>query len=86
MGSGRIIFVGNLPLDVRDSELEEVFYKYGKIVKIDLKLPSRPPGFAFIEFEEPEDAEAAVRGRDGYDFFGHQLRVSHQQTRTCRNC
>lgn len=70
MGGGRIIFVGNLPLDVKEQELEDLFYKYGKIVKVDLKLPSRPPGFAFVEFEEAEDADAAVRGRDGHDFFG----------------
>lgn len=75
MGGGRIVFVGNLPLDTREQELEDLFFKYGKIVKIDLKLPSRPPGFAFVEFEEVEDAERAVQGRDNHDFFGHKLRV-----------
>jgi len=29
------------------------------------------------QFEEARDAEDAIRGRDGYDFDGHRLRVSH---------
>lgn len=73
--SGRIIYVGNLPLDIKEWELEDLFCKYGKIVNIDLKLPPRPPGFAFIEFEDPRDAMDAVKGRDRYEAFGEQLRV-----------
>ncbi|QDZ18814.1 RNA-binding domain-containing protein [Chloropicon primus] len=71
----RTIYVGNLPLDVRERELDDVFYKCGKIVDIDLKLPPRPPGFAFIEFDHADDADEAVRRRDGYDFDGYKLRV-----------
>eukprot|EP00192_Tetraselmis_astigmatica_P014423 CAMPEP_0117653484 /NCGR_PEP_ID=MMETSP0804-20121206/3218_1 /TAXON_ID=1074897 /ORGANISM="Tetraselmis astigmatica, Strain CCMP880" /LENGTH=171 /DNA_ID=CAMNT_0005459667 /DNA_START=370 /DNA_END=882 /DNA_ORIENTATION=- len=71
----RRVFVGNLPQDIRERELEDLFYKYGRIIEIDLKLPPRPPGFAFIEFDDPRDAIAAVQGRDGYDFYGSRLRV-----------
>ncbi|KAF3774529.1 Serine/arginine-rich-splicing factor, partial [Nymphaea thermarum] len=48
---------------------------YGPIVDIDLKIPPRPPGYCFIEFENARDAEDAIRGRDGYNFDGHRLRV-----------
>ncbi|CAD6270569.1 unnamed protein product [Miscanthus lutarioriparius] len=48
---------------------------YGRIVDIDLKVPPRPPGYAFVEFEDPRDAEDAIAGRDGYNFDGHRLRV-----------
>ncbi|KAJ0584229.1 putative RNA recognition motif domain, nucleotide-binding alpha-beta plait domain superfamily [Helianthus annuus] len=48
---------------------------YGPIARIDLKVPPRPPGYAFVEFEEARDAEDAIRGRDGYDFDGDKLRV-----------
>lgn len=30
-----------------------------------------------IQFEDYRDAEDAIRGRDGYDFDGHRLRVSY---------
>lgn len=73
--SNRILYVGNLPVDFRDRDIEDIFHKYGPIVKIDLKFPPRPPGYCFIEFENARDAEDAVRGRDGYDIDGHRLRV-----------
>lgn len=73
--SNKILYVGNLPVDFRERDIEDIFHKYGPIVKIDLKFPPRPPGYCFIEFENARDAEDAVRGRDGYDIDGHRLRV-----------
>nr|CAB3461702.1 unnamed protein product [Digitaria exilis] len=73
--NGCTIYVGNLPGDIREREVEDLFYKYGRIVEIDLKIPPRPPGFAFVEFEDPRDAEDAIHGRDGYNFDGNRLRV-----------
>ncbi|XP_022719444.1 serine/arginine-rich splicing factor SR30-like isoform X1 [Durio zibethinus] len=73
--SSRTLYVGNLPGDTRMREVEDLFYKYGPIVDIDLKIPPRPPGYAFVEFEDPRDAEDAIRGRDGYDLDGYRLRV-----------
>ena len=37
--------------------------RYGRIVDIDLKSPSRPPAFAFVDFDDYRAAEDAVRGR-----------------------
>ncbi|KAF5195447.1 Arginine/serine-rich splicing factor protein, partial [Thalictrum thalictroides] len=71
----RLIYVGNLPLDIREREIEDLFYKYGRIVDIELKIPPRPPGYCFVEFEDSRDAEDAIRGRDGYKFDGSRLRV-----------
>ncbi|KAL8155528.1 serine/arginine-rich splicing factor SR30-like isoform X2 [Apium graveolens] len=71
----RTIYVGNLPGDIREREVEDLFYKYGHIMEIDLKIPPRPPGYAFVEFEDVRDAEDAIEGRDGYKFDGQRLRV-----------
>ncbi|XVF41862.1 hypothetical protein PTKIN_Ptkin01aG0314600 [Pterospermum kingtungense] len=73
--SSRTLYVGNLPGDTRMREVEDLFFKYGPIVDIDLKIPPRPPGYAFVEFEDSRDAEDAIRGRDGYNFDGCRLRV-----------
>ncbi|KAL5539483.1 hypothetical protein UlMin_044681 [Ulmus minor] len=73
--SSRTIYVGNLPGDIRMREIEDLFMKYGPIVDIDLKVPPRPPGYAFVEFEDPRDADDAIYGRDGYNFDGYRLRV-----------
>ncbi|KAL5709414.1 Serine/arginine-rich splicing factor sr34a [Ranunculus cassubicifolius] len=71
----KMIYVGNLPLDIREGEIEDLFYKYGRIVDIELKIPPRPPGYCFVEFEDARDAEDAIHGRDGYKFDGTRLRV-----------
>ena len=47
------VYVGNLPTDIRSRDLEDIFYKYGKIMDVDLHNSSRGPPFAFIEFEDP---------------------------------
>jgi len=69
------IYVGNLPLDIRSKDIEDLFWKYGRIRDVDLKNLSRPPAFAFVSFERYEDAEDAIRGRDGVMFEGQRLRV-----------
>lgn len=74
------IFVGNLPPDVRQRDLEDLFYKFGKIAFIDLKTRRGPP-FAFVEFYDYRDAEDAVKGRDGKKFDGYRLRVEFPRGR-----
>ncbi|XP_061607667.1 serine/arginine-rich splicing factor 1B [Phyllopteryx taeniolatus] len=69
------IYVGNLPPDIRSKDVEDLFYKYGSIRDIDLKNRRGGPPFAFVQFEDPRDADDAVYGRDGYDYDGYRLRV-----------
>jgi splicing factor, arginine/serine-rich 1 len=49
----RLVYVGNLPEDVRDRDLDDLFAKYGRIRSVDIKHPQRPPPFAFVEFDDP---------------------------------
>ena len=46
------IYVGNLPPDIRTKDIEDIFYKFGKIMFIDIKNRQGPP-FAFVEFDDP---------------------------------
>jgi splicing factor, arginine/serine-rich 1 len=73
-----VLFKGNLPPDVRTKDIEDLFYKYGKIRYIDLKNRKGPP-FAFIEFEDSRDAEDAIECRDRYNFDGYKIRVEFQK-------
>jgi len=68
------IYVGNLPPDIRERDVEDIFYKYGKITMIELKNSKGPP-FAFVEFDDPRDAADSVKYKDGYDYDGYVLRV-----------
>lgn len=56
------VYIGNLGNNANKNELEDAFSKYGPIRNI--WIARNPPGFAFIEFEDPRDAEDAVRGLD----------------------
>lgn len=46
------IYVGNLPPDIRTKDIQDLFYKFGKVTFVDLKNRKGPP-FAFVEFEDP---------------------------------
>ncbi|KAK9832961.1 hypothetical protein WJX74_002988 [Apatococcus lobatus] len=60
--AGRV-YVGNLALSVTERDLEDEFSKYGYLRSV--WVARKPPGFAFIEFEDMRDAEDAVRKTDG---------------------
>jgi hypothetical protein len=62
---GTRVYCGNLPMDIKEREIDDLFYKYGRITDIHIKRPNRPPAFAFITFSDDRDAEDAVRARDG---------------------
>ncbi|KAK4283140.1 hypothetical protein QN277_000125 [Acacia crassicarpa] len=68
----RSIFCGNFEYDARQSDLERLFRRYGKVDRVDMKA-----GFAFIYMEDERDAEAAIRALDRVEFgrTGRRLRV-----------
>uniref|UniRef100_A0ACD5V8N8 Uncharacterized protein n=1 Tax=Avena sativa TaxID=4498 RepID=A0ACD5V8N8_AVESA len=68
----RPIFCGNLDYDARQSEIERLFGKYGRVERVDMKT-----GFAFVYMEDERDAEDAIHKLDRYDFGrkGRRLRV-----------
>ncbi|KAL3647381.1 hypothetical protein CASFOL_008349 [Castilleja foliolosa] len=66
------IFCGNFEFDARQTELERLFRRYGKVDRVDMKS-----GFAFVYMEDERDAEDAIRGLDRIEFGrkGRRLRV-----------
>jgi len=63
--------VSNLPEDVRESDLQELFRPFGSIQRIYLakdKVTHQPKGFAFINFHRREDAAKAIVGVSGYGY------------------
>ncbi|KAA0201442.1 hypothetical protein HAZT_HAZT004462 [Hyalella azteca] len=57
------VYVGNLGNNAAKHELEAAFSKYGPLVNV--WVARNPPGFAFVEFEDPRDAEDATKALDG---------------------
>ncbi|VDK49609.1 unnamed protein product [Anisakis simplex] len=53
----RTLFVGNLPADIRESELRRVFEKYGRVEDVDIKNPPETnAAYAFILFQTLEQS------------------------------
>nr|CAD7439011.1 unnamed protein product [Timema bartmani] len=57
------VYVGNLGSSASKHDIESAFSKYGPLKNV--WVARNPPGFAFVEYEDPRDAEDAVRGLDG---------------------
>ena len=51
------IYVGNLIRDITRKEIEDVFEKYGRLRRCDLKNKGFGATYAFLEFDDERDAE-----------------------------
>ncbi|KAJ9115960.1 hypothetical protein QFC22_005103 [Naganishia vaughanmartiniae] len=76
--SGRRVYVGKLPPDVRQEDVEKLFRDF-KIRECRLMA-----GFGFIEFEEQRDAEEAVTKYDGAKLLGEPIMVEFAKERRPR--
>ncbi|KAF1777170.1 Nucleotide-binding alpha-beta plait domain [Phytophthora cactorum] len=70
---GTRVYVGGLPRDATSREIQDGFSRYGHVSNI--WVARNPPGFAFVDFEDPRDADDAIRSMDGRDFLGGRIRV-----------
>ncbi|KAM7263529.1 hypothetical protein ACFE04_001212 [Oxalis oulophora] len=57
------VYVGNLDPQVTERELEDAFHVFGTIRSV--WVARRPPGYAFIDFDDRRDATDAIRDLDG---------------------
>ena len=58
-------------------EVEDIFYKYGKITRISIKPGEAGglPAFCFVEYGHADEAYDAVKALDGREKLGKRLRV-----------
>jgi RNA recognition motif-containing protein len=78
------IFVGNLPFEVSEPDLSEVFAEYGKVTRVYFPLDretKKKRGFAFVEMETPEQEDAAITTLDGAEWMGRELKVNKARER-----
>ncbi|CAL9704692.1 unnamed protein product [Knipowitschia caucasica] len=67
------VYVGNLGNNGDKTEIERAFGYYGPLRSV--WVARNPPGFAFVEFEDPRDANDAVRELDGRTMCNCRVRV-----------
>lgn len=57
------VYVGDLPKDANEKEIEKAFKDFGPIKSV--WVARNPAGFAFVMFDDYRDAEDAVKELDG---------------------
>jgi RNA recognition motif-containing protein len=76
------IYVGNLPYEATDADLQQLFQQHGTVASARVivdKMSGRSKGFGFVEMPERAEAEKAIESINGTDFMGRPLRVNESQ-------
>lgn len=73
-----------MSLRTRESDLEDVFTKYGEVSKCVIirdQKSDESRGFGFVTFRDQEDATDAVKAMNGKDIDGREVRVDYSITK-----
>ncbi|PKS10470.1 hypothetical protein jhhlp_002221 [Lomentospora prolificans] len=74
----RVVFVGNIPYDLSEEQIIEIFSSAGKVLNFRLvydRETGRPKGFGFAEYPDADSASSAVRNLHNHEIKGRRLRV-----------
>lgn len=81
------IYVGNLPYDTGNEELEQLFSQFGTIQRATVVMDresGRSRGFGFVEMAEETEGHSAIEALNGQDFGGRALTVNEAKPRPDR--
>ena len=73
------LYVGNLPYNVTESEIKDLFSSKGEVVSVQIisdHQSGRSKGFGFVEMSSKEESEAVISAFNGHDLKGRPLRVN----------
>jgi RNA recognition motif-containing protein len=76
---GRKLYVGNLPYEVGETELQELFATVGPVDSVNVmrdQATGRPRGFAFVEMSTDEGAQTAIRSLNEKQVGGRSITVN----------
>lgn len=78
------LFVGNLPYDATEDEIRQHFSPVGNLSYVSIPLDretGRKRGFAFVEFADAQQAQAAIQQFNNQPFKGRSLAVNEARAR-----
>lgn len=73
------LFVGGLPYSVTSDELKNTFANFGNVlsaVVITDKFTGQSKGFGFVEMDNDEEAQAAIKDLNDSEMGGRKIAVS----------
>jgi cold-inducible RNA-binding protein len=85
LGMSTRLFVGNLAYSTMDHQLEAAFAQHGQVVSANVvvdRATGRSRGFGFVEFENENEAKAAIEALDGSTLDGRPIAVNEARPRT----
>jgi cold-inducible RNA-binding protein len=84
----RKLYVGNLPYEVGETELQELFTRAGSVESVTVmrdQMTGRARGFAFVEMSSDEDAQKAIRELNAFQVGGRSLTVNEARPKPERS-
>lgn len=82
--TGRCLGVFGLSLYTTESDLRDVFARYGRLGKVNVVIDQktgRSRGFGFVYFENKDEAEEAKDRANGMELDGRRIRVDFSITK-----
>ena len=79
------LYVGNLSYSANEDELRELFSQYGTVESVAVitdRDTGRSKGFGFVEFNNDQEAQAAISGLNGKEVSGRSLTVSQARPKS----
>lgn len=79
------LYVGSLPYEVTDAELNKLFSETGTIESASVitdRATGRSKGFAFVEMSTDEEAKQAIEKFNGYSLSGRNIVVNEARPKT----
>jgi cold-inducible RNA-binding protein len=82
------LYVGNLSYDVTDSDLQTLFSPHGAVQSAQVIMDrdtGRSKGFGFVEMNNNDEAQAAIKALNGQESNGRALTVNEARPREERS-
>lgn len=81
----RKLYVGNLPYDTAEQDLQSLFSGAGTVETVNVirdMATGRARGFAFVEMASDSDAQAAINQLNDHELGGRRLTVNEARPKT----
>jgi cold-inducible RNA-binding protein len=82
------IYVGNLPYQTTESDLQELFGGSGEVSTVTVmrdRATGQARGFAFVEMRDTEGAQRAIAELDKHEYGGRALTVNEAKPQVARS-
>jgi RNA recognition motif-containing protein len=82
---GRKLYVGNLPYETGEAELQELFSRAGTVDTVRVmrdQATGRARGFAFVEMSTADEAQRAISELNAHEMGGRGLTVNEARPKT----